>query len=284
MTATLKEELLGQRSSDITQRERTYTRAFLVISDDKTDTAWDVENAAGLPVIGSTFPTDTTAIVQNIKVKNHAPYAGWTVTCTYSDEFQIDPTDPSNDAPRISFNSSLYSVDLVQDINGKPIQNSSGEPYLDPAVQGELADLIVSIRANVLAVPSWALNYMNSVNDSVITVEGLPIGAELARFQGLRVSEQKRRADTDYYEVTFELHCRKTGWKKSILDAGFKALFDGNQEDIRTLGDNAKVTTPHPLDGAGNAVYLLPMEPGDAVYNDFEIHEKLDFSQLPGVT
>ena len=283
MTVTYLGEQDSSRAAENNLGKRSYTRAFKLETDSKTDTAYDVGSHASLPVIGSVYPADTAAYVQSISIACVDGYKAWVATYQYSTERQIDQTDPDNDEVLVSWTSEIYQEPVFKDTSGNGILNSAGDTFTEPLPARDAAHLIAKIRKNVQAIPAWVLSYQNAVNSMAITIGGLSIAAGLAKMQRIEIGEREKRDTLTYYQISFEIHVHKDGWKLEPLDIGFRERNTaGKLVDIKNEGDSEVPTTPVMLDGAGKV--LNNPTPATAVYREFVVYPELDFTSLPGVT
>ena len=308
MTVTFIEELASARSATVNSKGiRTYNRSFLLETSLQSEGPYTVGSHASLPILGSTHSEDTSAFCNNINVKNSSPWKGWTVTYTYSNENKVSPVTPDEDEITIVWTSEIYQKPIFIDLDGKPIGNSAGDPFLNPPAQRDDAHLIAKIKCNVLFVPPGVIGYQNSVNDSKIIIGGLEIPAGLARMSRVEIGMKKKRevgSDViDFYPMSFEVHIHKGGWHLHPLDAGLTEITglvlardeddqvvynpDGTPKyiiltgEILNLKDKTPVTIPRPLDGKGKAILDPTLQ--NAVFLDFRIYEERDFSILPGI-
>jgi len=283
MTVTYLGELHSSRAAENNLGKRTYTRAFRLESDNKADSAYDVGSNASLPVIGSVYPDDAAAYVQTISIANSDPWKGWTATYQYSTERQIDQTDPENDEVLVSWTSEIYQEPVFKDNAGNGIMNSAGDIFVEPLPTRDNAHLIAKLRANVQSVPTWVIDYQNAVNSGPITIGGLAVAVGLAKMQRIEIGEKETRGLLTFYQLSFEIHIHKDGWKLEPLDAGFRIRDAANKlVAIENEGDNDTTTTPVQLNGLGK-VQNNPT-PANAVFLEFKVYPELDFTVLPGVT
>jgi len=211
----------------------------------------------------------------------------WKVEVGYSSERNYDPTDPDNDEVLITFNSEIYQEAVVQDKNGNAIMNSANDPF-DPPATIDNNQLIVTISSNHKAIPPWVLDYQNAVNAAAFTVSGLSIGQGNAKVNRITVGSRQVRGTESYYSLSTEMHIKKTGWRLEPLDSGMqqKEIGADNQPTGKLipiyLADQEIATAPFPLDGNGLADY--DSTPATATFLDFQVHDELDFTNLPGIT
>ena len=287
MTVTYLGEKPGGEKATNTEGKRSYTRTFVLNASSPSDKAYTVGSNASLPVIGSVHPQDSSAYCRTLSVTNPNPYAGWEVSADYDTNQNIDATNPDNDEALITFNSEIYQESVVQDKNGNAIMNSANDPF-DPPSTIDNNQLIVTISSNHKAIPPWVLDYQNAVNAAAFTVSGLSIGQGNAKVNRITVGSRQVRGTESYYSLSTEIHIKKTGWRLEPLDVGMKQKEIGadNQPTGKLipiyLADQEIATAPFPLDGNGFADY--DSTPATAKYLDFQVHDELDFTNLPGIT
>ena len=273
----------GSRTAENNLGVRTYSDTYKVEADSPADSAYDVGSASGLPLVGSVHPDDSAAYCTSLSVANPEPYAGWTVTASYSTERTISTTDPSLDGVLVSWSSEIYNEPLFVDKDGDAIVNSAGDYFVDPVPTRQSNRLIAKIRANLLTIPTWVISYENAINNASITIDGLAVAARLAKVQRIEIGEAQLRNGTVFRQLSYEVHLRKDDWKLRPLDAGFRSKNASNDMlQIINDGDGSEVTQPALLDGSGGR--LDNPTPATAVFGEFEIYDELDLSTLPGIT
>jgi len=262
-------------------------REWLVKTTGIADGEAVASTAGGLPAYGELHPAPVDAAVPTwAKQITYTQFEGpmaWLVTVTYTSERELDE-DPENDEVLVSWSSEIYQEPVFQDVFGHAVLNSAGDYFVDPSPTRDAAYLIAKIRTSVSYVPPWVISAQNAVNDADITIGGLAIAPRLAKMQRLEIGERKKRFGYNFYDVSFEIHIRKEGWRLEPLDAGFRVL----RPSISAFAfqamdtDFSEVTMPVPLDGAGQM--LNPATPSTAVFLNFQIYNEIDFATLPGVT
>lgn len=244
--------------------------------------------AAGiLPIEGYSYPAYPFATVRSVKCKK-AEGGIFTYTVEYSDknssEEKSTDENPLLDKPIIKPVAGIITRAITRDRDGNAILNSAGDPILQTMEDNTLS---FTITANVASVPAYALSLRNTCNSGPITVAGLLIAAEMARFilPSSWLSEPKARNDISYYELTYELQIDEIDKHYGRpLDAGFRALTGLVPEKRKTIvnGDGSEPSEPVLLDGEG---YVLEdPTPEDAVYLTVKKYPMADYSVLPGVT
>ncbi len=279
---------LGERHAPATNTKgaRSYTRSFKLITSAKTERAYHVGSHASLPVIGEVHPDDAGAWCTTLQVDPSDPWKGWTVTAEYSTERELAEI-PTSDPAEITWGSEQFQKAAITNYAGEAIVNSAGDPF-DPPIMIDDSRPYVTVSKNLATVPTWVMTYQDAVNSASFIVDGVTVGAGLAKMQNISVSPKQSRNGTSFRTVTFTIHLQKQGWLSKVLDAGFRQIVDSGSgsgsgspglENIRNLGDDELPAAPVPLDGAGRA--LENPTPANAVYRYDTVYETKDFSALP---
>ena len=228
MTVTFKEEIPEARRARNSKGRRTYTRAFRLETSLQSETAYDVGSHASLPVIGDTFPSDANAYCHDIQIDNTDPWKGWIATYEYSDEQALTPAAQAGtgviDEIMYEFSSQIYqgAAEIGRKISSggaigpnQPMVNTAGKPYPD-ALFVDKSSLIIKIKFNIVAVPAEVLTYLNTFNDSAISINGLSIPKWHASLKAIQVGRREVRGVyatgplsgqlITYYPVTYEIH------------------------------------------------------------------------------
>lgn len=275
------EEVGGMRTARFSGGNWTYSRTWLVKTDNKLDRENIVAGASGLPVYAEAHPANANAYANEISyAQKDGTDTIWLVTATYTTERNLN-SNPASDEVLVSWDSEIYQEALFQDVDNDAIVNSAGDYFIDPVPTRDEAYLIAKVRANVSSVPSWVIDLQNAVNDSQITVGGLTIGVGQAKLQRLSIGEREVRDSTTFYPLSFELHIKKEGWRLKPLDAGFRQLVNGQPVAIKD-DQEQEITQPALLNGAG--VLLASPGPATAQFLDFEIYQERDLTVMPGVS
>tara|TARA_R110002110_G_scaffold229651_1_gene445200 strand:- start:5042 stop:5941 length:900 start_codon:yes stop_codon:yes gene_type:complete len=299
MTVTYHGEDYSARAGQNDTGTRSYTRVFKLETSLKSEDVFDVGSHASLPLIGSAYPRDPFAYCTSLKVDCVGGWKQWTVSASYkvianANENEPPEANPSDDPPTVTFSSEIYQEPVFRDINDEGIMNSAGAHFADPSPMRDAAHLIIKVKKNISVVPGWCLSYQNSVNNGQFTMGGLAVAEQLARLSRIEVSDAKIRGDYRYYELAFELHIHRDGWRQTILDAGLMQKDPGvTLAGIAFVPDPTKrvpcvdadgqaVTSPVALDGSGSQ--LANPSPGTAQYKEFQIYPEVDFSILPGAS
>ena len=177
----------GGRTATNTKGVRTYSRRWKLETSSKSDDAYAVGSASGLPLIGSAHPSDAGAFCVSLSVSNDDPWKGWKVTAEYSSEYELT-TNPINDPAIITWGSEQFQKVAVEDTSGHAILNSFGD-YYDPPAMMDDSRRTVTITKNLAAVPSWILSYQDAVNNDVFTIDGFSVAIGKAKMQSVTVEK-----------------------------------------------------------------------------------------------
>jgi hypothetical protein len=271
---------LGENHAPATNTKgaRSYTRTFRLTTSAKTERAYHVGSHASLPVIGEVHPDDAGAWCTTLNVDPSDPWKGWTVTAEYSTEREL-AEDPTADPAEITWGYEQFQKPAVTNYAGQAIVNSAGDPF-DPPIMIDDSRPYVTISKNLASVPVWIMTYQDAVNSSSFVVDGVTVGAGLAKMQNITVTRGQSRNGISFRTVTFSIHLQKQGWQSRQLDAGFREVtYSGELQNIRNPGDDELPAAPVPLNGSGMA--LENPSPSTAQYRVDVVYEAKDFSALP---
>jgi hypothetical protein len=220
-----------------------------------------------------------------VRKKSFAPNNGplnWSVTVEY--EYIENPLLQPYSLQFIP-QSSQEAIDKAIELSGstevmtKNLCNSADEPF-DPPIQEEFYDYALVIKRNESAFSmSSAQAFFNKVNSdslSVLNKQGqvLTFAAGKVRCKSIQADEQ-RHGPTWYYAVTYEFVVREDGWKRRILDQGFRKKVSGAYTAIADSEGNP-VTQPMKLNGSGDVLAAASA----AVFLEFQTKYTKPFTTL----
>lgn len=278
MSVVSVSELWNGRDGDYDiSGEKTYSRVFRVVTDNKADEFTTVQASGSLPYVGNVYPNDANCFCQKVSgsQESFSPKV-WLVTAAYSNKLEA-AEDPTNDAAEIEWDTEQFQRPIFKDKDDNAIVNSAGDPYL-PGIERDDSRRIVTITKNMTSVPSWILTFEDAVNDSSFVVDGITIGARKAKCQKTSVGKWQERNGTEYRQVQIVLHLRKDTWDFEVMDTGLRRK-DGNDRKVILNDDGTEITSPVPLDGSGDA--LTDPSVSTVVYQTYRAYTELDFSSLP---
>jgi hypothetical protein len=136
----------------------------------------------------------------------------------------------------------------------KELCNSSKEPF-DPPIQEEFYDFSIVIKRNEANFPILTVGqYLNTVNSDAFqffanngVLYSFPAGT--TRCRSIQADEQ-RHGPVWYFAVSYEFVVRNDGWKRRIMDQGFRVLDGTDYKQVADVDGNP-VTQPVKLNGSG---------------------------------
>ena len=225
-----------------------------------------------------------------------------TYTDEHSDADKNKPgknEDPIEDLPIIRPLAGIKSIPIHRDVDGKAILNAAKDVMIDEA---ERQTFGFAIRKNVLYLPAWVEDLVDSKSSTDIEIRGYKIEKGKARFilPEDYLSEPKRRNGIEYYEFKFEIRVdKRDDHDGKLLNAGFielvakvdengdPVLDDNNlpiyeRRRIREQKDGSEPTEAVPLDPATGARLKDPT-PDNVDYVTVKRYHIADYSALPGI-
>ena len=288
MAVTYVGELAEGRRATNSKGVRTYTRVFRLTTSSQNDNAFTVGSNINLPIIGNIFPSDNTAYCTDIDIQCVRGWRIWDATVNYSTERKLsdqqssdpqNPTPPTGEPAYITWDTEQFQKPATQDRDGKGIVNSAGDPFI-PAEQMDDSRRVVTVQKNLTAVPSWILDYQDSVNNASFTVDGVTVTAGKAKVQRVSVGPIELRNGAAFRQVTFVIALRRDGWAYSILDQGFNEKDPADATKRKPIYINGQLpSSPVLLDGTGKA--KTDPKTANATYLTYNVYKTADFSQLP---
>lgn len=290
----------GNNQSDLT---RTYSREFRVITNSASHTVPDVGNAAGIPRTWDRHPDDVVCYCDKVSVKRVSNSREiWTVSASYTNKMDEDDEpeeDPLARPWKLSWSSQAFTHvadrgikrETIQadgttilpapsgDIEG-PIVNSAGDQF-DPPVEIESSNWQLTAKKNIATVPTWLMDYRDSLNDAQITIAGIVFGRGELRINAMTISEWTIENDVGFYPFEIQVAQKAETWVRELLDQGtheIKSITVGGtptDERVRIVdGKGQHVTEPIRLDGEGVklAPPTAPVE--DSVFIRYQVYLK----------
>lgn len=287
MTITVNQKPVAVSGNYGGVKDQNETIEYLVETDNKYITRADIMASGLLPVKYSEHPEIPLMTVRDVALEQTEGPTVWNATVFYSsapydkdEEDDEDLDDPTERAARIKWTTTQFTKPIYRDINGDPIVNSATD-YFDPPVEIDASRFSIVVEKNLAVVPSWVLSYSNTINSAEFEVQGLTIGAKVAKLSELAISELQYEQETEFYTVTFRLElatAEEEDWTLKILDQGLHQ-FDRADRKTPILVDGEPAKQPVLLNGDGIAI--TDPEPTDAVFLEFDGYVEKDFSVLP---
>lgn len=233
---------------------------YTVVIDHETppdDRAAEVFNAAGLPLLYSAFPGDSTLYLKDkdIDLRSDSNTL-YDVICKYSTR-SSDNTDESPyvsplDKPiKISWRttSSYEPFDKNLDDDDKPVTNSAGESP-DPPLTKKVSDRVLKISRNEAVFNSVSID--NAFLDRINSSDFFGYGQYHVRCEGID-AVRKRWGDMIYHAIDYIFQIRiNDTWKHRFVDEGFRT-WDSEKNEYTEIKDSEgnPIREPRLLDGSG---------------------------------
>ena len=289
-------EQLGARTGSINaQWQRTYTRVFIVETNDVKDgpyavrTAVDPNTSTAIPSIGNSYTnstgayaateTDTGSFVQSIEVAEDGGSSSggmqWLVTVKYGpyDATQFSAT--AVDWPiRVSFGGNHYDKVVWFDQAGNAIRNSAGDPFDSPITRDDTRS-VITVERNEL-VSAFDLTLAESYRDKVNNATWNGFDAKTVKCSSITTGPPQQDANgAIFYVVTYVFEIDRDTWKKSLLDQGLCQLDSSSpaRQTPITDANGQPVTEAVPLDGSGHRL----ASNATPVQLDFDVYPAVDF-------
>lgn len=180
-------------SADLPYNEATYVLKYLIKVDDKDTTFATVRDDASVPAYGDQPPaaTGVTGVYctnRSFRLVNPNHRLLWEAEITYESSVYPGVID-GTDTTIVSWGSKPIREVINYDQDGYPIQNAAGDPF-NPGVESDVHLLTCQIEREETDVLDPGGNhivkkYVNSVNQSAITIAGLTIEPETALMESI---------------------------------------------------------------------------------------------------
>lgn len=287
--------VLANSGEDINKRtmtrddkgDRTYQRAFILVSDDSNDGVKTMEAAALaagiIPAIGVTYAVgndaDLGASCRTINITHTAERASggavFAAIATYSskDQDQQPPNaNPLLEPIKWSISFEQRSVPYIHDFDDDSVlvRNSAGDEF-DPPAETERDILVLTAEKNVSALSlAFAQTMQNSINSGAFL--GFPTKTVKVRVRGNGPNTQN---DITYAKVFYDFLVSDKEWVGRFLDQGYNEITEDGGTILKSpildrYGN--PVDRPQNLDGAGK-----PTGTDQAFILEFEEFAKRSF-------
>lgn len=265
---------------------RVYTVTWQVTSNDLGDGPQTIINGVGAN-IGDTYvfrnERDDNAYLEDIEavrvsadnVTGSGAKAVWIVTGNYG-PFAANicgggpQNNPLNYPPEATWNFRNFERIVEKDQNDKAIENTAGDPFVDPPVTIDDPRPVLTIVRNEESFdPNLAYQFRSAVNSDPFC------GADPQQCKVLQISG-KRQWNQDigyYFEVVYEFEFNGLGFHARPLNQGYREKDSGG--DLQhALYKGVPVTTPVLLGNDGKRLATG----SDPIYLDFTVYPEVSYA------
>ncbi len=234
------------------------------------------DGTLAIPVYGAAHSFHDDIFVRSIRSRCTGPKL-YQVTVAYglpssSDDQGGDDINPLSKDPEASWSFAASNEQIDEDINNVALKNSADETF-DPPLTKDFHDQVLRIAKNQAGYnKSEATAYKDAINAST----WFDFAAETVKciiYDGTL----KYWNEVPYWEVVYEFQIRKDGWKRRVLDEGFreKTGVSGGKATYANIKDanGEPISEPVQLDGAG----MIKNDAAADVFLVFEVDEKKTF-------
>lgn len=257
-------------------------RMHLVKTSNKWDDAYIVSQSNDLPKWNNPHPSNFffRARKQTITPVSDTPF-WWEVVTDYTTEPVEDEerqdANPLDRETKVTWASQVYQGYTVEDKDGNAMLNKAGDP-LEP-LPVDLVRWNITFQKNFTSVPLWVTDYVNCINDSATTINGVNFPKQTLKLQGLDISDKQVQNDVEYYSVKAQIVYQRETFVVRRLNEGFAYLDGGSTRTPFTESDGSRSAEMRCLDEDGDQLANPTAE--TAVFLEFEIYEEKDFNALP---
>jgi len=281
----VKQKWTGRENEFAAESGETHTSAWTVLLDgtDSIDYAPRVARLApGIPRVGDPASFDFFVRCRRVGARPLSMLL-WEVTAYYSlpswgtGETGEGSSDPLSQPPKVRWSSLTINEPIDEDRDGQPLVNVVEEGF-DPPLTRDYIDVVLEYEVN-----QTTFNYAAAIalSNAVNSTSFLGFAPGVARLTDWH-AEHNLEGDHSYWRVGIRVQFRNGGWKKRVLNRGFRT-WEGEYED-----DGSKKYV-NVTDGNGNPVQepvLLTLvgqrvdDPGNATWLEFDVYPEGDFSDL----
>lgn len=221
---------------DTTANSASSRRVFWAESNDINDDPEKILADPLCPKQGQRDPYNPAKIISDVTAE-HRPKTTKSVfwTITYTSEIQQQSfTNPLGERAEITLDSETIETYTCFDKKNRAILNAAGDLVYIPI---DDTRWIFNVSKNMERVPIELLQFNNAINDSMVTVGGLPCEKETLAVKNLRVSSIQEAQGfggiiIEYVTVSFQLHYRRETWIMTYPNVGFNAIFETPNYDM----------------------------------------------------
>lgn len=271
-------EMFNGRTGDSDPRVEKYVRVFLVKSDDIEEDTRTILADEDIPEEFDEYEspdgTPTDALLCRTRRCRYidGSYGLWEVVCEYDTTLNADLDGPLLARPlEVRSKVGRQTVVATVDFDGNAIRNSAGEPF-DPAVEVDEVYLILSMtRFEATFNADRFEDFVDTTNQ--LDWNGYAAGTCLMRDYSQEVHFENGE---EYYRTYYEVWVKESGWKRLVLDKGYRTKVSLVEKVARDEKSGEAYTSPVLLNGMGGK---LPVD-GTPVFLEFTLFPAADWTDL----
>jgi hypothetical protein len=228
-----KELHRGRTFKQAEKNVRTYTRNWLILTNDRNDRQLFVANNSALPTQYTPYPDDPFALRLGLDVNPHGDESGmlWEASATYSTNYENQKDqNPFNRPPLMTITCGTYTVPVLKEVTssggeGKTITNWAGD-YYDPLPEKHAPQGQIKFKRNEPELPLPAISkYVGKVNSD----NWFNNAPRTWLCMGINCGELKNENGYQFYEVDYEFHFKEKNWDAKLLEIGYNGLNEGKK-------------------------------------------------------
>lgn len=259
------------------------TRVFMVHTDTKNVGPVEVLNASGVPGSWDDYHAGNDAVTYIYVKDKQAKRDGarptlWYVTVSYSSDKTTQERkqvqDPLLRPIKKRFQMAKHQKVVDRDLEGTLLQNTAGEFY-DPLPEIDDSRPVLVMTRN--EAHPWnetlAITYQDAINtDMFLGFE--PYQCKIDQIGANEVFEN----EFHYWEVTYEIHCRREGWRLKTISRGRNERSVDGLSLVPIIDSKTKqaVSDPQLLNEQGYVTYTRE----EAYEQTFRVYKELAFGPL----
>lgn len=176
--------------------------------------------------------------------------------------------NPLNKPYEVNWSFAQFEREIEQDINGKAIANSAGDPFLLRLTRDDSRPILQVSRNE----PSFNAQLAYWYRDVVNTDSFFGADAGQVNVSNISASRQFNTNIGFYWKVSYEFAFNAEGWKKKVLSQGLMEKKNGKLQNV--LVNGTPITEPVLLAQDGSKL----QENGTPYILEYEVYNKAPFS------
>lgn len=275
MTLTIDTLWQGRTAEEAEDGSRRYVDVFQIRSAAPVNQQ-TIMAASGLPAHLSPYPADPAALLRSRKLNQRDDPLLWFMECVYdtkaaSNQDQSSNPNPLLRPPEHQWGRQTFVVALTHDMEGTPIVNSAGDPFVDPPIEVDRVIPVLTVARNIAFFSgAMVLEYSDTVNSDP-WFGCAPGQARLVMFGARSAEEQGQQ----YWQLTAEIQFKYEGWRLRVLNAGYQFIAGDGEKYPVTYKQGPDSRVPFPLNEDGSMNFS-----GTPIYKEFKIYREIPFGPL----